>query len=536
MTLEGFPRIAVDPAVCGGRPTIAGTRVRVSDVLETLAAGASPEQILADFPYLSIEDVRGALVFAARAADHPIVLALNEVRRRRATAAGSRRGGHEADHVMTLGLLAAADRQIAHHVETSGAILMTKDEDFLVLRLPDRFGLLCCDVVMRRTRRWWPGLKIDGRGSRTCFQAVSGSSNCADDDAMPASRYGIGACGARHAVTSSIAQSDGKGPMIRSLILAAALLAAPALAAPPVKVPPSLQGATVGETVARMKPGEYLWAPQVAPDGPVVIVVSIAQQRAYAYRNGLPIGISTVSTGKKGHETPTGVFTLLQKNVDHKSNLYDDAPMPYMQRLTWDGIALHAGNLPGYPASHGCVRLPLGFAKLLYEVTKLGLTVIVTGGAEVPRFAPTPSILSNDPAKGKEELFGGTLWQPERQRTGPVSMIISSADGRMLVLRNGVPIGSAPVKIAGEVTGTTAYTLGAIENGIYKWIKLPMPGETLAGPVEVTPDERARLTVPEEMIRATASVVTPGTTVVVTPDTLRSGGAGKKMTVMTAGK
>ncbi|WP_066959715.1 L,D-transpeptidase [Rhizorhabdus dicambivorans] len=324
--------------------------------------------------------------------------------------------------------------------------------------------------------------------------------------------------------------------MIRSLILAAALLAAPALAAPPVKVPPSLQGATVGETVARMKPGEYLWAPQVAPDGPVVIVVSIAQQRAYAYRNGLPIGISTVSTGKKGHETPTGVFTLLQKNVDHKSNLYDDAPMPYMQRLTWDGIALHAGNLPGYPASHGCVRLPLGFAKLLYEVTKLGLTVIVTGGAEVPRFAPTPSILSNDPAKGKEELFGGTLWQPERQRTGPVSMIISSADGRMLVLRNGVPIGSAPVKIAGEVTGTTAYTLGAIENGIYKWIKLPMPGETLAGPVEVTPDERARLTVPEEMIRATASVVTPGTTVVVTPDTLRSGGAGKKMTVMTAGK
>ncbi|MFD2498459.1 L,D-transpeptidase family protein [Rhizorhabdus histidinilytica] len=127
-----------------------------------------------------------------------------------------------------------------------------------------------------------------------------------------------------------------------------------------------------------MKPGDFLWAPQVAPEGPVVIVVSIAQQRAYAYRNGVPIGISTVSTGKKGHETPTGVFTLLQKNVDHKSNLYNNAPMPYMQRLTWDGIALHAGNLPGYPASHGCVRLPMGFAKLLYGVTKLGLTVIVT--------------------------------------------------------------------------------------------------------------------------------------------------------------
>jgi hypothetical protein len=321
--------------------------------------------------------------------------------------------------------------------------------------------------------------------------------------------------------------------MIRTFLTTAALL----LAAPlPAVAAPSLQDATVGATVAAMKPGDYIWAPNVAPAGPVVIVVSIAQQRAYAYRNGLPIGISTVSTGKKGHETPTGVFTLLQKNVDHKSNLYNSAPMPYMQRLTWDGIALHAGNLPGYPASHGCVRLPLGFAKLLYGITRLGLTVIVTAGAEVPRFAPTPSVLSNDPQRADPDLFGGMLWQPQRAPTGPVSIIVSAADSRMLVLRNGVPIGSAPVRIAGAVTGTTAYTLGAIEDGKYRWMKLPMPGESLPGPVEVTPDERARLTVPDEMIRATADVVTPGTTVVITPDTLQSGGAGKKMTVMTSGK
>jgi len=321
--------------------------------------------------------------------------------------------------------------------------------------------------------------------------------------------------------------------MIRTLLFAAAILTAapaPALAAP------SLQDATVGQTVAAMKPGDFLWAPHVAPAGPVVIVVSIAQQRAYAYRNGIPIGISTVSTGKKGHETPTGVFTLLQKNVDHRSSLYNDAPMPYMQRLTWDGIAMHAGNLPGYPASHGCVRLPLAFAKLLYGVTRLGLTVIITAGAEVPRFAPTPGVLSATGGKGDEDLFGGMLWQPERSPSGPVSIIISSADSRMLVLRNGVPIGSAPVRIAGEVTGTTAYTLGAIEGDNYRWMKLPMPGAPLAGTTEVTPDERARLTVPDEMIRATAGVVTPGTTVVITPDTLQSGGAGKKMTVMTAGK
>ena len=323
--------------------------------------------------------------------------------------------------------------------------------------------------------------------------------------------------------------------MIRTLLLGTALILA--IPAPsPGQPAPSLQDASVGATVASMKPGDFIWAPQIAPEGPVVVVVSIAQQRAFAYRNGVPIGISTVSTGKKGHETPTGVFTILQKKVDHKSNLYDDAPMPYMQRLTWSGVAMHAGNLPGYPASHGCVRLPLGFAKRLYGVTRLGLTVIVTDQAEVPRFAPTPTILSADPKTADSDLFGGMLWQPERSPTGPVSIIISAADQRMMVLRNGVPIGSAPIRIAGEVIGTTAYTLSAIENDHYRWIKLPLPGETLAGPVEVTPDERARLTVPKDIQRAMAGVVTPGTTVVVTLDTLRAGGSGKKMTVMTTGK
>ena len=320
--------------------------------------------------------------------------------------------------------------------------------------------------------------------------------------------------------------------MIKSSLVAfALLLAIPATAAP------SLQGATVGETVARMKPGEYIWAPDVAPAGPVVIVVSIAQQRAYAYRNGVPIGISTVSTGKKGHETPTGIFTLLQKNVDHKSNLYNSAPMPYMQRLTWDGIAMHAGNLPGYPASHGCVRLPMAFAKLLYGVTKLGLTVIVTNDAEVPRIAPAPSVLDKKATSAAgPELFGGTLWQPERQTTGPVSIVISAADKRMLVLRNGVPIGSAPVKIKGDVTGTMAYTLGGIEDGHYRWMRLPLPGETINGELEVSPQERERLAVPEDIRVAMASVVTPGTTVVITIDTLQTGSSGKKITVMTAGK
>ena len=139
---------------------------------------------------------------------------------------------------------------------------------------------------------------------------------------------------------------------------------------------PSLAGGTVLEAAQRLKPGEFLWAPQVAPEGPLLIVISLATQRAVVYRNGVPIGITTVSTGKPGHSTPTGIFTILQKHVEHYSNLYDNAPMPYMQRLTWGGIALHGGHLPGYPASHGCVRLPHEFARLLFGVTRVGMTVV----------------------------------------------------------------------------------------------------------------------------------------------------------------
>lgn len=129
--------------------------------------------------------------------------------------------------------------------------------------------------------------------------------------------------------------------------------------------------------LATLEPGEYLWHPEVSPSGPVVIVVSLPEQKAHVYRNGLRIGVSTISSGKPGHSTPTGEFPILQKRVEHYSNLYDNAPMPYMQRLTWDGVALHAGRIPGYPASHGCIRLPREFAELLYDVTSHGTTVVV---------------------------------------------------------------------------------------------------------------------------------------------------------------
>jgi lipoprotein-anchoring transpeptidase ErfK/SrfK len=100
-------------------------------------------------------------------------------------------------------------------------------------------------------------------------------------------------------------------------------------------------------------------------------------QEIHVYRGGVRIGRASISSGKAGHDTPVGAFPILQKRKVHHSSLYDDAPMPFMQRLTWDGIALHAGRNPGYPASHGCIRLPREFAEALFDVTDHGQVVVV---------------------------------------------------------------------------------------------------------------------------------------------------------------
>ena len=118
-------------------------------------------------------------------------------------------------------------------------------------------------------------------------------------------------------------------------------------------------------------------APEPESSG-VRVVVSLPLQKAYVFADGQLLATSPVSTGKRGHETPAGTFRILQKKVHHHSSKYDNAPMPYMQRLTNYGIALHAGALPGYPASHGCIRLPRSFAKKLYGLTDHGTKVTIT--------------------------------------------------------------------------------------------------------------------------------------------------------------
>ncbi|NWK95604.1 L,D-transpeptidase [Sphingobium lactosutens] len=149
------------------------------------------------------------------------------------------------------------------------------------------------------------------------------------------------------------------------------------------------------ETDIVLAPGGYRWLAKGTGDGPLYMVISIEKQRVHVYSGDRLIGIASVSTGMKGHRTPTGDYPILQKRQWHRSNLYSNAPMPFMQRLTWDGIALHAGHNPGYPASHGCIRLPYAFARQLFAMTSIGTLVEVTQARLNAALKLDPLVLGN---------------------------------------------------------------------------------------------------------------------------------------------
>jgi hypothetical protein len=303
-----------------------------------------------------------------------------------------------------------------------------------------------------------------------------------------------------------------------------------------------LAGAAEAQSVARgdrpivglvtgLKPGQFVWAPELSAEGPMLLVVNLATQRAMLFRNGVPIAASTVSTGKAGHETPTGVFTILQKRKEHYSNLYDDAPMPNMQRLTWGGVALHAGNLPGYPASHGCIRLPMEFSKLLFDVTALGMTVVITSVPASPAVSQAPKLAESSPTKGGGSLeFAPFEWHPERANGGVVSVVVSLADQRAVVFRHNIEIGSAPVRTDPPLDGTVAYVLQASDAAGRHWLKLNLSGGGQG--MEVAPAESGRFDVPSDFRRRVIEILAPGTTIVVTPESLTAGSGGQSLTVI----
>jgi hypothetical protein len=171
-------------------------------------------------------------------------------------------------------------------------------------------------------------------------------------------------------------------------------------------------GAAMIEQAAMLQPSDWVWSSADTGSGPLNIVVSLTDQRAYVYRGSDLVAVSSVSTGREGKETPVGVFPILQKQVDHKSTLYNSAPMPYMERLTWDGVALHAGITPGYRSSHGCVHLPKAFAAKLYGETKVGTVVEVTDASVVPTdqrmLPPDPAVDTQNTADANTAVLAST--------------------------------------------------------------------------------------------------------------------------------
>ena len=126
-----------------------------------------------------------------------------------------------------------------------------------------------------------------------------------------------------------------------------------------------------------LKPGQYLWRDIPASAGEESVVISLSDQLAFLYRGDTLVAVATISSGTPDKRTPTGIFNVLEKKTMHRSRKYDDAPMPFMQRIDRFGIALHAGHNPGHPASHGCIRLPAKFAEKLFKVTGVGTEVLI---------------------------------------------------------------------------------------------------------------------------------------------------------------
>jgi hypothetical protein len=279
--------------------------------------------------------------------------------------------------------------------------------------------------------------------------------------------------------------------LIAGLLLALVALPAQSLA----------QDAKLSSGFEKLNPGQFVWSPDLAPSGPMTIVVDLAAQRAHVYRDGAQIGFTTISSGRRGYETPTGVFTILQKAKEHRSRKYDNAPMPYMQRLTWGGIALHGGRVRSTPASHGCVRLPMDFSKILFNETRTGMTVIITEGS------PSAEAIAEHALPPGSDAF---RWQPELSPTGPVTILINLMSRQVLVLRDGVMIGRAQMEIPKSVTGDPRALQMLASSGEAQWFHAsnqpPNPGQTM------------QVRLPPEFLAKLRGAATPGQTILFIED------------------
>lgn len=320
---------------------------------------------------------------------------------------------------------------------------------------------------------------------------------------------------------------------------------------------------------------------QPAPQGPFQIVVEIAKQQVVLYDQNGFIARAPISTGMPGHPTPMGVFTVISKAKWHQSNIYSGAPMPYMQRITWSGIAMHAGPRPGYPASHGCIRLPEDFAIRLFHMTKVGARVVVTREPAVPvEIANRKLFVTAKPVEKTAELVADTTkaamsfvaapfgavrpvaaattvylagktaippveLKPASAPPRPISVFVSRKQNRVFVRQGFEELFDMPVTIAepDRPLGTHVFTAMALKDDgkALRWTVISIPSGYLhhvthagtrhhsgksaeterAMPVASTAAEALdRITLPPEAIERISALVLPGSSLIVSDNAL----------------
>ena len=232
------------------------------------------------------------------------------------------------------------------------------------------------------------------------------------------------------------------------------------------------------------------WGAQ--PKGPVIIVVSIADQRLTLYDDGVPVAKTVVSTGVPGHLTPRGIFTIIQKDRNHHSNIYSNAPMPYMQRITWSGVALHEGHVTGRQASHGCIRMPQAFAARLWPYTKMGMRVIVSNNDLKPEEFSHPNLFAAVARPTTADVA-----TPARQRFAQADNGSASDAGASAAQASAeaAPVAAAKTTDAREAAAETpALTVETIEASAASAVVAATPSpaplaapETAAAPAEPAP-------------------------------------------------
>ena len=302
--------------------------------------------------------------------------------------------------------------------------------------------------------------------------------------------------------------------------------------------------------------------PQQTPKGPLQIIISIADQRVSLYDNGTLVARSSVSTGVRRHPTPLGVFSVLEKERWHRSNIYSGAPMPYMQRITWSGIALHAGELPGYPASHGCIRLTNDFAIRLWHLTKRGARVIIARQDVVPVEMTNPHLFVSKPktafgspespaiavadnsnktatATADSQGAGSAPSAVAPQKVVPISVFVSRKLSRLFVRRGFTPLFDVPVEIQNleEPLGTHVFTVMESENegSAVRWSVVSIPEQSTSAnsakqrkapkqqivgvpSVPSSYDANAaldRLAVPPDAVEQISELLTPGSSLII---------------------